>query len=657
MCGIAGFLHGEANADRTRLETIGNSMATAIAHRGPDAAGVWCDPQVGICLAHRRLSIIDLSAAGAQPMQSSCGRYVLAFNGEIYNFRDLRLAVEKAADFGGWRGASDTEVLVEGVRVWGVEKALQNSVGMFAIAIWDRSTRELILARDRVGEKPLYYGLCRGNLLFGSELKALLSHPAFSAEIDRDAVALFLRHNYIPAPCTIYTGIYKLSPGTFFRVTLADIQQGKLPRAQPYWTLDQAIQSGRAAPLATSASEATGELEKLLAQSIKGQMVSDVPLGALLSGGIDSSTVVALMQAQSHSKVKTFTIGFHEAGYDEAKHAAMVAKHLGTDHHELYVTAEQAQAVIPSLPTVFDEPFSDSSQIPTLLVSRLARTHVTVALSGDGGDELFGGYNRYAWATKLWSMFGKVPRPLRGPAARVARGTPPGVVNWSWSVLKHVMPKHLRFENASDKLHKAADLLELDSEESLYLELVSHWKAPKSVLLSGDERQRFSGFSQDDIKGLDYTSGMMRLDTLTYLPDDILVKVDRAAMSVSLETRVPLLDHRLIEFAWRLPVHMKIRGDSAKWLLKEVLYRHVPKALVDRPKMGFGVPIDTWLRGPLREWAEHLLAKSRLDQQGIFQSAPIRKCWEQHLAGTHNWQYHLWDILMFQAWCDNNSHT
>ena len=590
-------------------------------------------------------------------MQSSCGRFVLAFNGEIYNFRDLRLAVETAAGFAGWRGASDTEVLVEGIRAWGVEKTLQESVGMFAIAIWDRSTRELILARDRVGEKPLYYGLCRGNLLFGSELKALLSHPAFSAEIDRDSVALFLRHNYIPAPCTIYSGISKLRPGTLLRVAVADIRQGILPGAQSYWTLDQTIKSGRAAPFATGASEATDELEKLLTQSIRGQMVSDVPLGALLSGGIDSSTVVALMQSQSTPKVKTFTIGFHEAGYDEAKHAALVAKHLGTDHHELYVTAEQAQAVIPSLPLVFDEPFSDSSQIPTLLVSRLAKTHVTVALSGDGGDELFGGYNRYAWATKLWSMFGSVPKPLRGPIAKMARGTPPRVVNWSWSALKHVIPKHLRFENAGDKLHKAADLLELDSQESLYLELISHWKTPASILCAGEERQRFSGYSPNDISGLDYISSMMRLDTLTYLPDDILVKVDRAAMSVSLETRVPLLDHRLIEFAWRLPMDMKIRGESTKWLLKEVLYRHVPKALVDRPKMGFGVPIDSWLRGPLRDWAEYLLSESRLDQQGIFQSAPIRKCWEQHLAGTHNWQYHLWDILMFQAWCDTNTHT
>jgi asparagine synthase (glutamine-hydrolysing) len=521
------------------------------------------------------------------------------------------------------------------------------------LAVWDRQTRTLTLARDRIGEKPLYYGWQgRGSdavFLFGSELKALRAHPAFENDINRGALSLQLRHNYIPAPYSIYAGIAKLLPGSLLTVSL----QQREPKVCSYWSAVQTAESGVANPFAGSADQAVDALEVLLKDAVRQQMMADVPLGAFLSGGVDSSTVVALMQAQSSRPVKTFSIGFHEAGYNEAEYAKAVARHLGTDHTELYVTAEQAMAVIPRLPTLYDEPFSDSSQIPTFLVSQLARQHVTVSLSGDAGDELFCGYNRYQMTASLWGKLAAAPLPLRRLAARGMISISPQ----SWSSLTGVvtglLPRSARFADVGDKLHKGAGVLTSKSPDALYLGLVSHWHDPASVVIDGHEPPTLLTGDAPVLDGLDNVQRMMALDMLTYLPDDILVKVDRAAMSVSLETRVPFLDHRVVEFAWRLPQSMKLRDGQTKWALRQVLYRHVPQSLIERPKMGFGVPIADWLRGPLRDWGESLLEETRLRNEGFFNPAPIRRKWEEHLAGQRNWEYQLWDILMFQAWLEH----
>jgi asparagine synthase (glutamine-hydrolysing) len=575
-------------------------------------------------------------------MLSVSGRFVMVFNGEIYNHLELR--EELAGQI--WRGHSDTETLLAAFERWGFEATLKKSVGMFAIALWDRETRTLSLTRDRLGEKPLYYGWQDEVFLFGSELKALRAHPAFSAEIDRNALALLLRHNAVPAPHSIYRGIHKLPPGTF--LTLHAGQKDAQPVA--YWSARMAAEAGQRNLFRGSDAEAADELERLLKQSIAGQMLADVPLGAFLSGGIDSTTVVALMQAHSARPVKTFTIGFNEAGYNEAEHAHVVARHLGTEHTELYVTAQDAMDVIPSLSTIYDEPFADSSQIPTWLVSHMARQHVTVSLSGDGGDELFGGYNRYFWARNLWRKLGWMPRPLRAALAGVLTTVPPAAWNSSFQKLGQWLPPRLRYANPGDKLHKAAEILAVRSPEEIYLGLVSHWKTP-SLLIPGSQEPITLLTDPDAQLALpDFEHRMMYLDTVSYLPDDILTKVDRAAMSVSLETRVPLLDHRVVEFAWTLPLDMKIRHGQGKWLLRQVLDRYVPKSIMERPKMGFGVPIDHWLRGPLKPWAAALIDPARLTQEGIFDPAPIQRKWLEHQAGTRNWSYYLWDILMFQQW-------
>jgi len=627
-------------------------MANAIGHRGPDDAGTWEDADAGIALAHRRLSILDVSSAGHQPMGSACGRYVIAFNGEIYNHAELRRELEAAGKSAGWRGHSDTETLLAAISVWGIGATLEKCVGMFAFALWDRTERKLTLARDRLGEKPLYYGMQGDTLLFGSELKALRQHPAFRAEIDRDALALYLRHNCIPAPYSIYQKIRKLPPGTWLEVG----QAGALREPVAYWSAQQVAESGQHDPFAGSEQDAVDELERLLKQSIGGQMVADVPLGAFLSGGVDSSTVVALMQAQSRRPVKTFTIGFSEKGYNEAEHAHAVAQHLGTEHTELYVTPAQAMAVIPRLSHIYDEPFSDSSQIPTWLVSELAREHVTVSLSGDGGDELFGGYNRHSIGQDVWRRTSQLPHALRGGLASIMTGVSPERWNSTIGALAPLLPGKLRFGNPGDKLHKLAGVLRSDNAESLYLGLVSHWDDPAALVKGGREPATLLTGSKPRADLPDSALYMMLLDTMTYLPDDILTKVDRAAMSVSLETRVPFLDHRLVEFAWRLPLEMKIRNGEGKHVLRQVLYRHVPKALIDRPKMGFGIPLDNWLREPLRQWAEALLDGGRLEKEGFFEAGLVRKKWEEHLSGRRNWAYHIWDILMFQAWLEQVQH-
>lgn len=640
MCGLAGVLGKQVNEEHLR------HMVAAIHHRGPDGQGVWSDAEANVGLAHARLSILDLSLAGYQPMLSASGRYVIVFNGEIYNHLVLRTGLEKAGWATSWRGHSDTETLLAAIAAWGVEETLKQCVGMFAFALWDKQVRSLTLARDRLGEKPLYYGWQGETFLFGSELKALKMHPAFRAEIDRDALTLFLRHNAIPAPYSIYKGIYKLPPGTFLQLHTGQ----KDVRPVAYWPARSVAEAGQRNLFRGSDAEAVTELERLLGQAVGGQMVADVPLGAFLSGGIDSTTIVALMQAQSARPVKTFTIGFNEAGYNEAEHARAVARHLGTEHTELYATPQDAMDVIPNLAAIYDEPFADSSQIPTYLVSRLARSHVTVSLSGDGGDELFGGYNRYFWARNLWRKLGWMPRPLRAALAGVLTTLPPAAWNAVFQRLGRWLPSGLRYANPGDKLHKAAEILAVGSPEEIYLGLVSHWKIPANLVPGSHEPLTLLTDPSQRPDLPDFEHRMMYLDMVSYLPDDILTKVDRAAMAVSLETRVPLLDHRVVEFAWTLPLAMKIRHGQGKWLLRQVLDRYVPQSLMARPKMGFGVPIDHWLRGPLKPWAEALIEPGRLTREGVFDPAPIQHKWAEHQSGSRNWAYYLWDVLMYQQW-------
>lgn len=623
-------------------------MNDRLVHRGPDDAGTWVDETQGVALGHRRLSILDLSPAGHQPMLVHGGGLVLVFNGEIYNFAELRQELQQAAGDIAWRGHSDSEVLLAAIEFWGLEKALQRCVGMFALALWDREKKQLQLARDRMGEKPLYYGYQQGTLLFASELKALQVHPHWHGQIDRDALTSFLRHNYIPTPQSIYQGIRKLTPGSIVTCSLDDVRQREIPAPVPYWSLQEVAEAGQAQPFSGTDQEAMQKLDQLLRQAVAGQMVADVPLGAFLSGGYDSSIVVALMQAQSERPVKTFSIGFHEAGYNEAQHAEAVARHLRTEHTELYVTPEQVMDVIPSLPALYDEPFADSSQMPTYLVSQIARRQVTVSLSGDGGDELFGGYNRYFLANNLWRRISLLPLPLRHVVASLITSVP--IAAWD-GLFRCLGPLHRKFrvDRAGDKMHKLASILDKSGQSVLYQRLISHWDEPDKIVLGG--RDQHLGLELPE-QFQDFVHQMMFLDATNYLPDDILVKVDRAAMGVSLESRIPLLDHRVVEFAWTLPLSMKMRDGKGKWLLRQVLYDYVPRELLDRPKMGFGVPIDSWLRGPLRDWAEALLDEQRLREEGYFNPGPIREKWREHLGGRVNWSYYLWDILMFGSWLE-----
>lgn len=646
MCGIAGFL---GRVDGT-ADSTARLMADAIGHRGPDDVGVWADPSAGVVLVHRRLSIVDLSPAGHQPMTSRSGRFVIAYNGEIYNHGVLRSELERAG-VREWRGHSDTETLLAGIEEWGLVPTLERSVGMFAFALWDSVERTLTLARDRAGEKPLYYGRSRDTILFGSELKALRRHPAFEERIDRGVLTLFLRHNYVPEPMCIYEGFGKVPPGSYV------VLRAGAPAGSPtsYWDARSIALAGQASPFAGTDAEALERLERVLTAAVSDQMVADVPLGAFLSGGVDSSTIVALMQAQSSRPVRTFTIGFHEEAYNEAGHARAVARHLGTDHTELVVTPEEAMAVIPRLATIYDEPFADSSQIPTFLVSELARRHVTVSLSGDAGDELFGGYNRYSWATRLWRGLSSYPAPLRRLAARGMRSLSPTAWQRMFDTVRFALPSRLRVAQAGNKIHRAADLFAIESPAEAYMGLVSHWSAPSALVRDSVEPRSQLVELMERPLGRGFETDMMFWDLLTYLPGDILTKVDRAAMAVSLETRVPLLDHRVIEFAWSLPLHLRVRNGRGKWLLRELLYRRVPRELIERPKMGFGVPIDSWLRGPLREWAESLLDESRIRREGFFEPEPIRRKWREHLAGDYNWSYYLWDVLMFQSWNESRA--
>ncbi|HJP68942.1 MAG TPA: asparagine synthase (glutamine-hydrolyzing), partial [Sphingomicrobium sp.] len=622
MCGIAGILGPGADA-----ETV-TRMTRALAHRGPDDEGIWIEGDAELAFGHRRLAIIDPSPAGHQPMLSPSGRYVITFNGEIYNHADLRLELEGSGQKLDWRGHSDTETLLACFELWGIKSTLQRASGMFALALWDQKQRVLTLARDRLGEKPLYYGRLKGRdgaFLFASELKAFNQHPGFVPEIDPEALRLFVRYLAVPAPLSIYRGILKLLPGTMLTLRRSVAE----PIVEEYWSGAEVARIGAANPIRLSPEEAADDLERVLERAVGRQMIADVPLGAFLSGGIDSSTVVAIMQKLSPQPVKTFTIGFHEQAYNEAEHAKAVARQLGTDHRELYVTPEQAMAIIPRLPTMYDEPFADSSQIPTHLVSALAAGEVKVALSGDGGDELFGGYDRYLITAGLWDKIAGIPRPFRAFAAKALTMVPVNAWTRLGDAAGGLLPRTIRLKRLGDKVHKGADMLCSESLDSLYDDMLSLWRDPQLVIGApqGNPSQPAAVEQLGELGGVER---MMALDMLGYLTNDILVKVDRAAMAVSLETRVPLLDPELVEFAWRLPLDMKIRGGTTKWLLRKVLSRHVPEKLIDRPKMGFGIPLDSWLRGPLRDWAEALLDERKLSEQGFFSPSQIRSSWDGH---------------------------
>ena len=622
------------------------AMTNCLVHRGPDDVGYWHDARIGVGFGHRRLSILDLSPLGRQPMTSASGRFRITYNGEVYNFRELRAELQHLGHV--FRSQSDTEVILASIEQWGIERAINRFVGMFAFALWDESEQMLHLVRDRLGIKPLYYGVIGEASAFSSELKAFTVHPAFERRIDRDALALFFRHGYIPAPYSIYEGIRKLPPGTI--LSLSPTDNKSLPSPYAYWSFHNVAVSAQRRPFQGSEMDAVHQLDSLLRDAIQIRLIADVPVGAFLSGGIDSSLVVALMQAQSTRAVRTFSIGFQEQEYNEAPYARAVAKHLGTDHTELYVTPDEAKSVIPDLPTLYDEPFSDSSQIPTYLVSRLARQHVTVSLSGDGGDELFGGYERYFWAQDIWQKISWMPGGLKHGAAKVLAAL--SAEQWDTVLRKFelILPGKTDQRFSGDRILKFAEIVNADRVEALNFGLLSIWKSPESLVRGAHEPLTVFTNPAKWADFHDPIHRMMFLDTLSYLPDDILVKVDRASMGVGLEARVPLLDHRVVEFAWQLPISLKSMNGQSKWLMRQVLDQYVPRVLTERPKAGFELPIDMWLRSSLRDWAESLLDESRLRQEGLLNPAPIREKWEEHLKGVRNWHFHLWNILMFQAW-------
>jgi asparagine synthase (glutamine-hydrolysing) len=640
MCGIAGFIDLAGRRSRAANDALARAMGDALRHRGPDDGRIWSDPEAGVWLSHRRLSIIDLTEAGAQPMSTPDGRAHICYNGEAYNAAELKPDLEAAGY--RFRGHSDTELLLYGCHEWGVEKTLQRLIGLFAFAYWDADTRTLTLARDRLGKKPLYWAKTASGFVFASELKSLLVHPEAPREIDRSSVAEYLRFLYVPHPNSIFEGVGKLGPGEIltFHVPTREV------RRSAYWSVLDAAERAMADPFTGSPEDAVDAAAALIEDATRVRLVSDVPLGAFLSGGIDSSTIVAMMQRQG-GRTRTFSIGYSDAEYDEAVHAREVATHLGTDHTELIVEPADAMAVIPTLPTMFDEPFADVSQIPTYLVSQLARQHVTVALSGDGGDEVFAGYNRHVAAGGLLRRLAMLPMPVRKAMAATIRTLPPN----RWQSLLRPVPANLRPRAVGEKLHKLAPLLELD-ELAQYRRLSSHWADPASLVIGGAER---SGPMDDPtLRGRfpDTVAWMRYLDLITFLPGDILTKVDRASMAVSLEARAPLLDHRLVEFSFRIPSSLHLRNGEGKWLLRRVLERHVPKQMFDRPKTGFGMPVGEWLRGPLRAWAEERLDERKIRETGLLRPEPVRRLWSRHLSGDTNGQYELWPVLMLLSWLD-----
>lgn len=642
MCGLTGFWDQNLTlgCSQENLNVLVQAMADQIDHRGPDSSGVWCDEKTGIALGHRRLSIVDLSPAGHQPMISPSSRMMLAYNGEIYNTAELREALCQAGE--QFRGHSDTEVILRACEIWGIENTCKKLIGMFAFALWDSKENCLYLVRDRLGIKPLYWGFQNRVLFFGSQIKSFIPNPAWKPELDTNALASYFRFNYVPAPISIFKNIHKLSPGTILKIDAkGQIQENR------FWDFQQVVESGIANRQSSQTdAEAIEKLETLLKDAVKRRMVADVPLGAFLSGGIDSSTVVALMQAQSSRPIKTFSIGFHEPGYNEAEYAKRVAKHLGTEHYECYLEPQEVFDIIPKIPTWFDEPFADVSQIPTYLVSKMARDQVIVSLSGDGGDELFAGYTRYFQGERAWALMNILPIWLKSMFASSIRRVKPG----TWDKIAKTIPSKVRPAQFSEKLYKLSEVLSIKQPADFYKRLVSQWHNPEALVSQSKEQIIFpwQGLKRDHLANI--VEYMQVMDTLSYLPDDILTKVDRASMAVGLEARVPLLDHRVVEFAWRLPMDKKIRNNQGKWLLRQVLYKYVPKELIERPKMGFGVPIDRWLRKELRPWAEELLFDAGLKSEGILNTSLIHQRWTEHLAETRNWQYPLWGVLMFLSW-------
>jgi len=655
MCGIVGLFR-PCGGDDEALAGVALRMADSLAHRGPDAAGVWTNAQAGVALGHRRLSILDLSEAGAQPMRSDCGRFAVTFNGEIYNHLDIRTELEAGGAAPNWRGHSDTETLLYAIRQWGMVAALQRLIGMFVFAIWDEREQTLTLCRDRFGEKPLFYGWSGRDLVFASELKAMATHPEWSPSLDRSALTAFMRYSYIPAPASIWTGIKKLPPASLVTFA-ADAKLGSLPAPVAYWALRDHVAAAQDARFGDEA-EATAELERLLSIAIKRQCLSDVPLGAFLSGGIDSSTIVALMQAQAAQPVRTFTIGFSDGAFDEAADARKVAAHLGTSHTELYVDAKTAMDVIPSLPHMFDEPFADSSQIPTHLVAALARQHVTVALSGDASDELFGGYNRHVWGGRLHARFAKLPAPLRHTLGALLGAVSPEPAGSFLRLLQPLLPSQLHVRRAGDHAAKLARIVGSTSFGDMYRLLCSIDSDPSQTVLQANETIDWATQEMNKVaRPLDPLDRMTLADSLGYLTDDILQKVDRAAMAVGLETRVPFLDKDVVEFAAKIPPGMKVRAGRGKWLVRQVLYRHVPAELVDRPKTGFSIPLDDWLRGPLKSWASDLVGPDRLRRQGLFDAKHVGMKLDEHMSGRRNHGHWLWNVLMAQAWHDKWCHS
>ncbi len=653
MCGIVGFIDFSHQNPGESLPGIIAQMANTLAHRGPDDEGIWIDNKIGIALGHRRLAIQDLSPEGHQPMVSSCGRYVIIFNGEIYNFLELKKKMEALGH--SFRGHSDTEIMLSAFSQWGYRNAVEHFVGMFAFALWDRQKQVLHLTRDRLGEKPLYWGWMGQTFVFASELKALRKYPQWQENVDPDSVALLMQYNYIPAPYCIYRNMQKLLPGH----VLSILDDGEI-KCRAYWSMETVAEQGIANPFSGSATEAVEHLDWILKDTISHQMLADVPLGAFLSGGIDSSLIVAIMQSLNSQPVQTFTIGFHEKDYNEANQAKSIAQYLGTDHTELYVTSAEALSAIPSLPTLYDEPFADASQIPTFLVAQLTKRHVTVSLSGDGGDELFAGYSRYFWGELIWRRISWLPQNLRDFVAQSLVTVSPERWNTIFQFLEKQLPPNWQQRMPGDKLHKLAGVLASDSAEDMYHGLVSHWKQPENLVLGVSKYQSILTKIKNWPHVSNFIQRMMLLDTLSYLPDDLLVKVDRASMGVSLETRIPFLDHRIVEFAWQVPMSMKVHQQEGKLLLKQLLYKYVPRHLMDRPKAGFAIPIAQWLRGPLREWAEELLDQRRLQQEGTFNAALVHQKWSEHLEGSRNWHSSLWNVLMFQAWLEqtkNSTHS
>jgi asparagine synthase (glutamine-hydrolysing) len=647
MCGLTGFVC-QSNVDLERKIT---SMSLRLAHRGPDDSGIWVDDNLGVALGHRRLSILDLSPQGHQPMISSSGRFIIAYNGEIYNHNEIRERLTGENPGISWRGHSDTEVLLTAIQTWGLRNTLEQCVGMFAIALWDRQESTLCLARDRCGEKPLYYGVLRDAFVFASEIKAIEAFSRDGLAIDRKAIGCFLRHGCIPAPQSIYENVRKLPPGSYLTVRAPRPGRFEFGDPQKFWSLSQVIEESRNRESETWTDQrAVDELERRLGHAVRLQMEADVPLGAFLSGGIDSSTIVALMQAQASQPVKTFTIGFHEEAYNEARYAKEIARHLGTDHTELYVNATEAARVIPQLPDIYDEPFADASQIPTYVIARLTRKHVTVSLSGDGGDELFGGYPRYQFGAKLWSGLSRIPTPVRRLAARPL--TMVSARTWD-AGLARSLPERYRSVITGHRLHRLAGILSAGSFDEMYTSLISHWQEPGEALAQSDAPASCGQDWRLPESGQNWLNRMRYADFSRYLPDDLLVKVDRASMANSLESRAPFLDHRVVELALGLPSRFLVRDGQGKWILRQLLNRSVPLKLVDRPKTGFGIPLAEWLRGPLRDWAGDLLGEAKLRSEGFFSASTVRRIWKEHLEKTHDRSYLLWDVLMFQAWYEN----